>query len=99
MKSKSADFAQKRVNDELCQPQTTVRGEAFTDQQEIAFELLARLIRLRVGESFAGVAEPVHDQFQQASINLGAGNPGLARELIANLNAIIRELLPHRLRD
>ena len=45
------------------------------------------------------MAEPVHDQFQQAPIKLGAGNPGLARKLVADPGAVIREPLTHRHRN
>jgi hypothetical protein len=48
MKSEGTHLPEKGINDQLGQPHTTVGGEAFTDQQEVAFEFLTRLIRVRI---------------------------------------------------
>src|SRR5882724_6866145 len=97
MKSEGANFSQERIDDELGHRQATVGGQAVADQRKVAFEPLARRVRLGIGDLFTSTMEPDYDQLQQSAVQLGAGNPRLAREFVADPHTVVREQLAHRI--
>src|SRR5712692_6045797 len=91
MKSKSAHFAQNWIEHQFAQILAAVGCQALADQREITFEFAGGVVRLGIGKGFAAVTQPYDHQVQQATIEFSAGNPRLARRLVAHLSVIVRE--------